>query len=88
MAEASGARRLPTKQWLYKQFLVRFPEIKMVTPKKRDRARDDLSDETIDRYFSLLETTLDDLKIKRTFPSTAGMLMRQGYPLTILLQRS
>ena len=44
--------------------LVRFPEIKMVSPKKGDRVRDDLSDETINRYFSLLETTLDDLKIK------------------------
>ena len=36
----------------------------MVSLKKRDMVRDDLSDETINRYFILLVTTLDDLKIK------------------------
>ena len=64
MAEEKGSKRLPTEQWLYKQFLVRFPTIQLVNPRKKDKKRDEVSDQIIDQYFETLEPILDDLKIK------------------------
>ena len=40
MSEAVGRDSEPTKHWFY-SFLNRFPELKMIHPKKRDKARDD-----------------------------------------------
>ena len=52
MSEAIGGDSEPTKNWFY-SFLNNFPELKMVHPKKREKAQDDASVEA--HYMSILK---------------------------------
>ena len=64
MSEAIGRDSEPTKHWFY-SFIQRFPELKMINPKKRDKARDDaVNDETLSAYFEELGNVLDKYDIK------------------------
>ena len=63
MCEVIGKMNRPTKHWFYR-FLKRFPELKMVNSKKREKARTTLTEETISRYFAELEMTLTKHDIK------------------------
>ena len=65
MAESSGVKRAPSKHWLT-GFLERFPKVKMEKrcKKRKDDTTDELTGETVERYFSYLEPLLEDLNIK------------------------
>ena len=64
MSEAVGRDSEPTKHWFY-SFLNRFLELKMIHPKKRDKARDDAVNEgTLSAYFEELGNVLDKYDIK------------------------
>ena len=64
MSEAVGKDTEPTKHWFY-GFLTRFPELKMVHPKKREKARDEaVNQETLKGYFDALGEVLDKYDIK------------------------
>ena len=63
MCEVTGKKNSPTKHWFY-GFLKRFPELKMVNPKKREKSRTMLTDETLNRYFAELEITMTKYGVK------------------------
>ena len=54
----------PSTSWFYQGFLVRHPECKMLYPTSRGKARDNVTQETIDAYFKELGTVLQDLNLK------------------------
>ena len=61
---ALGIENEPTQHWFY-GFLKRFPDVKMVHPKKRIKARHAiLTNEMLKKYFTELELTLDKHDIK------------------------
>ena len=49
MATLKGTNSTPNKQWFY-GYLSRFPQFKMVKPKKREKVRNDVSSENIANY--------------------------------------
>ena len=59
MATYTGRQVKPTKHWFY-GFINRFPDLKMINPKKREKCRaDSVSAEVVSRYYENLGTVLD-----------------------------
>lgn len=62
MASLKGCTFCPTKHWFY-GFLGRFPQIKMVKPKKREKVRNDVTPANITTYFTELKHILDHYEL-------------------------
>lgn len=58
MSTAKEKNLTPTKHWFY-SFLGRFPQVKMVQPKKREKVRSDVTNLSISTYFTELKQILD-----------------------------
>ena len=61
MAKEKGIAK-PTKAW-FQYFKKRHPELVVRQPKKRDRAREVVSEEIVDNYFKDLETALKEANL-------------------------
>lgn len=62
MATVKGTNMTPTKHWFY-GYLSRFPQVKMVKPKKREKVRNDVSSDNITNYFTALKQVLDQYNL-------------------------
>ena len=59
MATLTGRSVSPTKHWFY-GFMKRFPDLKMINPKKREKCRaDSVSVKVVSSYFENLEKVLN-----------------------------
>ena len=64
MARLVNAKRIPGTDWFYKGFMARHPDLKMVNPRKREKAREAVTEEIINNYFRDLESVLEEVGLK------------------------
>ena len=62
METVKGTNMTPTKHSFY-GYLSRFPQVKMVKPKKREKVRNDVSSDNITNYFTALKQVLDQYNL-------------------------
>jgi hypothetical protein len=62
MATVKGTNMTPTKHW-FNGYLSRFPQVKMVKPKKREKVRNAVSSDNIANYFTALKQGLDQYNL-------------------------
>ena len=64
MARLGNVKRIPNKDWFYKGFMVRHPNLKTVISRTREKSREGFTEEIINNYFRDLELILEEVGLK------------------------